>query len=83
MPIVWVAFSGRSDITATMVGSFLILLTFQTITVYSQQSALILMGAMLLVTVLVAPQGFAIGVVRGAAALLRRVGIGSKKRAPT
>lgn len=82
MPIVWVAFSGRSDITATLVGSFLILLAFQTITVHSQQAALILMGAMLLVTVLVAPQGFAIGVVRGGAALLRRFGIGVKKETP-
>lgn len=72
MPIVWVAFSGRSDITATMTGSFLILLAFQTITVYSQQAALVLMGAMLLVTVLVAPQGFAIGVARLGARLWRR-----------
>ena len=74
MPIVWVAFSGRSDITATMIGSFLILLTFQTITVYSQQAALVLMGAMLLVTVLVAPQGFMISVSRAASRLLRRLG---------
>lgn len=74
MPIVWVAFSGRGDITATMVGSFLILLIFQTLTVYSQQAALVLMGAMLLVTVLVAPQGFVIGVVRLAGRLGRRRG---------
>ncbi len=40
MPIVWVAFSGRSDLTATLVGSFLLLFGFQTITVYSQQLAL-------------------------------------------
>ena len=76
MPIVWVAFSGRGDITATMVGSFLILLTFQTLTVYSQQAALVLMGAMLLVTVLVAPQGFVIGVVRLAGRLRRLRGGG-------
>jgi len=63
MPIVWVAFSGRSDLTATLIGSFLILLTFQTITIYSQQSALILMGAMLLITVMLAPQGFVLGMV--------------------
>jgi urea transport system permease protein len=64
MPIVWVAFSGRSDLTATMVGSFLVLWAFQTITVYSQQLALLLMGAMLLATVMLAPQGFVIGVVQ-------------------
>jgi len=71
MPIVWVAFSGRRDITATLVGSFLILVAFQTITVHSQQAALILMGAMLLATVMVAPQGFVIGVARGVGRLFR------------
>ncbi len=79
MPIVWVAFSGRSDITATLVGSFLILLAFQTITVYSQQAALVLMGAMLLVTVLAAPQGFVIGVVRVCTRLRRRSGVGQER----
>jgi branched-chain amino acid transport system permease protein len=72
MPIVWVAFSGRGDITATMVGSFLILVTFQAIIVHSQQAALILMGAMLLVTVMVAPQGFVLGIARVAGRLFRR-----------
>jgi urea transport system permease protein len=72
MPIVWVAFSGRGDITATMVGSFLILMVFQTLTVYSQQAALVLMGMMLLVTVVVAPQGFVIGLVRFAGHVWRR-----------
>lgn len=72
MPIVWVAFSGRGDITATMVGSFLILVAFQAIIVHSQQAALILMGAMLLVTVMVAPQGFVLGVARVAGRVFRR-----------
>ena len=62
MPIVWVAFSGRSDLTATLVGSFLLLFGFQTITVYSQQAALVLMGTLLLATVMLAPQGFVLGV---------------------
>ena len=62
MPIVWVAFSGRSGLTATMVGSFLLLFGFQTITVYSQQAALVLMGALLLATVMLAPQGFVLGI---------------------
>jgi len=64
MPIVWVAFSGRSDITATLAGTFLVLWVFQLLTVYSQQAALLLMGAMLLCTVMVAPQGFMIGMVQ-------------------
>jgi urea transport system permease protein len=71
MPIVWVAFSGRGDITATLVGSFVILLAFQTLTVYSQQAALLLMGALLLCTVMLAPQGFVMGVVQSAGKLLR------------
>src|SRR5215468_4618648 len=62
MPIVWVAFSGRSDLTATLVGSFLLLVGFQTITIYSQQAALILMGGLLLATVMLAPQGFVLGI---------------------
>ncbi|MGO3928158.1 branched-chain amino acid ABC transporter permease [Rhodopseudomonas pseudopalustris] len=62
MPIVWVAFSGRNDLTATLVGSFLLLFGFQTITVYSQQAALVLMGALLLATVMAAPQGFVLGI---------------------
>jgi urea transport system permease protein len=74
MPIVWVAFSGRGDITATLVGSFLVLLVFQALTVYSQQAALVLMGAMLLLTVLVAPQGFVIGIAQLPGRMRRRRG---------
>ena len=55
-------FSGRSDLTATLVGSFLLLFGFQTITVYSQQAALVLMGGLLLATVMLAPQGFVLGI---------------------
>jgi len=77
MPIVWVAFSGRGDITATLVGSFLILYAFQTITVYSQQAALVLMGGMLLATVMIAPQGFVIGIARTIGRLFRGRGAGN------
>lgn len=73
MPIVWVAFSGRSDLTATLVGSFLILFGFQTITVYSQQAALVLMGALLLATVMVMPQGFIVGVAQAASKRWARI----------
>ncbi len=73
MPIVWVAFSGRSDLTATLVGSFLLLFGFQTITVYSQQAALVLMGALLLATVMVMPQGFIVGVAQAASKRWARI----------
>lgn len=62
MPIIWVAFSGRSDLTATLVGTFLLLFGFQTITIYSQESALIVMGALLVATVLFVPKGFVAGI---------------------
>jgi urea transport system permease protein len=57
MPIVWVAFSGRSDVTSTLVGTFVLLFAFQTITIYSEQYALILMGVLLVATVMFAPAG--------------------------
>ena len=64
MPIVWVAFSGRSDVTATLVGTFVLLLAFETITIYSEQFALILMGSILLATVLFMPTGLMVEVGR-------------------
>jgi branched-chain amino acid transport system permease protein len=44
MPIVWVRILRPVTWTATLVGSFLLLFGFQTITVYSQQAALVLMA---------------------------------------
>jgi len=64
MPIVWVAFSGRSDLTAVLVGTFVLLAVFQTLTIYSEQMALILMGLILVVTVMFAPQGCFVGMSR-------------------
>lgn len=61
MPIIWVAFSGRTDLTATLVGTFVLLFGFQTLTIYSQETALIIMGALLAATVLFVPQGFVVG----------------------
>jgi branched-chain amino acid transport system permease protein len=72
MPVVWVAFSGRADLTATTVGSFALLWVFQFLTVYSQQLALLLMGMLLLGTVMLAPQGFVIGICQGASRLITK-----------
>ncbi|PPQ33877.1 branched-chain amino acid ABC transporter permease [Rhodopila globiformis] len=72
MPIVWVAFSGRSDLTAVLVGTFVLLAVFQTLTIYSEQAALILMGLILVVTVMVAPQGCFVGLSRIANRLPKR-----------
>ena len=72
MPIVWVSFSGRRDLTATLVGTFVFLFGYQLITVYSEQAALVLTGALLLLTVMFVPEGFVIGLVRLASTLTRR-----------
>ena len=61
MPIVWVSFSGRRDLTATLAGAFIFLFAYQTITIYSQQAALVLTGVLLLVTVMFVPDGFVVG----------------------
>lgn len=69
MPVVWVAFSGRSDVTATLVGTLLLIAGFQALTIYSEQWALVLMGILLAGTVLLAPDGLIVSL---ANALARR-----------
>jgi urea transport system permease protein len=57
LPIIWVAVGGRSDLTATLVGTLVVLAGFQALTIYGSQYALVVMGLLLVVTVLAAPQG--------------------------
>jgi ABC-type branched-subunit amino acid transport system permease subunit len=57
LPIVWVAVGGRSDLTATLLGTILLIGGFQALTVYGSQYALVVMGVLLVVTVLLAPEG--------------------------
>jgi urea transport system permease protein len=57
LPIIWVAVGGRRDITATLLGSVLVIAGFQSLTIYGSQYALIVMGALLVFTVLVTPDG--------------------------
>lgn len=57
LPVVWVAVSGRSDLTATLIGTLLVLAGFQALTIYGSQYALVVMGALLTLTVLLAPNG--------------------------
>lgn len=79
LPVVWVAFSGRSDLTATMLGTIVLLYIFQMINVYSEQYAVVLMGILLVLIVLFAPKG--IGVEFGEA--LGRLGRSRvRRRAP-
>ena len=57
LPVIWVAVSGRGDLTATLVGTLLVLAGFQALTIYGSQYALVVMGLLLVVTVLAAPRG--------------------------
>ncbi len=57
LPVIWVAVGGRSDISATVVGTFIVLAVFQTLTIYGSQYALVIMGALLLLNVLTTPEG--------------------------
>ncbi|SMO93692.1 ABC transporter permease subunit [Paracoccus laeviglucosivorans] len=72
LPIVWVAVGGRGDLTTTLVGTLLVLIVFQMLTIHGSQYALVVMGALLVVTVLVAPRGIVMALVEGAMRLTRR-----------
>jgi branched-chain amino acid transport system permease protein len=61
LPIVWTAVGGRGDLTATLIGTLVVLAGFQALTIYGSQYALVVMGALLLATVLAAPQGLVVG----------------------
>lgn len=69
LPIVWVAVGGRKDITATLLGTLFVLFAFQFLTIYGSQYALVVMGALLLFTVLVTPEGLVAAFLHRAARL--------------
>lgn len=73
LPIIWVAVGGRADLTATLIGTVLVLSVFQALTIYGSQYALVVMGLLLVVTVLVAPRGL-IGTLGGWLSSLLRKG---------
>lgn len=64
LPIVWVAVGGRGDLTATLVGTLTVLAAFQALTIYGSQYALVVMGVLLVVMVLIAPEGLIVGLAR-------------------
>ena len=73
LPIVWVAVGGRRDITATLLGTLFVLAAFQSLTIYGSQYALVVMGALLLFTVLVTPDGLVAVTMDRLARLARKV----------
>ena len=61
LPLIWVAVGGRSDLTSTVIGTLVVLAVFQALTIYGSQYALIFMGVLLVLTVLIAPNGLVLG----------------------
>ncbi|MBS7537991.1 branched-chain amino acid ABC transporter permease [Ancylobacter lacus] len=78
LPIVWVAVGGRSDLTTTLVGTVVVLSVFQALTIHGSQYALVVMGVLLVLTVLIAPNGLAFA----AAGLIARLFRGRRAASP-
>jgi len=72
LPVVWVAVGGRSDLTATLIGTLVVLTVFQALTIYGSQYALVVMGLLLVLTVLIAPRGLVASGGAWIGALIRR-----------
>ena len=72
LPIVWVAVGGRNDLTTTLLGTILLIGGFQALTVYGSQYALVVMGALLVLTVLLAPEGLVMALAMLPRRLFRR-----------
>jgi ABC-type branched-subunit amino acid transport system permease subunit len=72
LPLIWVAVGGRSDITATVIGTLVVLSGFQALTIYGSQYALVCMGALLVLTVLIAPDGLVLGIINWITRLVTR-----------
>jgi len=63
LPLIWVAVGGRSDLTTTVIGTLVVLAGFQALTIYGSQYALVFMGVLLVLTVLIAPNGLVLAVI--------------------
>lgn len=72
LPLIWVAVGGRSDITATLIGTLVVLAGFQALTIYGSQYALVVMGVLLMATVLIAPNGLVLGMINWVGRLCTR-----------
>jgi branched-chain amino acid transport system permease protein len=78
MPVIWVATSGKKTIGGTIIGTALLVWLSQNLAVYGSQYALILLGAILLVVVLAAPEGLLPFVTRQLRRLAPRGGAGTR-----
>ena len=75
LPLIWVAVGGRSDLTSTLIGTLVVLASFQALTIYGSQYALVFMGVLLVLTVLIAPNGLVLAVMN----LISRLAAGRSK----
>ncbi|WP_404987377.1 ABC transporter permease subunit [Caballeronia sp. LZ043] len=82
MPVIWVATSGRKTIGGTILGTALLVWLSQNLAVYGSQYALILLGAILLIVVLAAPEGLLPFVTRQLGRLAGRAGGGARHGGP-
>nr|WP_283445517.1 ABC transporter permease [Noviherbaspirillum suwonense] len=57
MPIIWVATGGRKSIPGAIIATVALLVLSQELVVYGSQYALVIMGAILLLVVMAAPEG--------------------------
>ena len=57
LPVIWVATAGRKSIGGAIIGTALLVWLSQNLAVYGSQYALILLGSILLIVVLLAPEG--------------------------
>ncbi len=74
LPIIWVAVGGRKDLTATLIGTLVVLGVFQNLTIFGSYYAFVIMGVLLVVVVVFLPEGLIPGLVKVASRIRRRKG---------
>lgn len=74
LPVIWVAFGGRKDVTATLIGTLVMIFLYQWLTIYGSQYAIVVMGVILVLTVLFAPEGIVLSLMRWISARLTSSG---------
>ena len=74
LPVIWVAFGGRKDVTATLIGTLMMIFLYQWLTIYGSQYAIVVMGVILVLTVLFAPEGMVLSLMRWISARLKPAG---------
>ena len=72
LPVIWVAFGGRKDITAALIGTLIVIAMYQSLTIYGSQYAIVVMGVLLVLTVLFAPEGIILTLARWISRLITK-----------